>query len=61
MAAYRNLGQPIFSYITTRWVKGHQDKFLSYAHLSTQAKMNMRADELAEQYRTNCYSVVFVY
>jgi hypothetical protein len=53
MTAYRNLDQPIYSYITTRWVKGHQDKFLAYANLSTQAKMNMRADKLAEQYREN--------
>jgi hypothetical protein len=53
MTAYRNLGQPIYSYIMTRWVKGHQDKFLSYANLSTQAKMNMQTDELAEQYREN--------
>jgi hypothetical protein len=51
MTAYRNLGPTIYGYIKTRWVEGHQDRYLSYNKLSTQAKINMRADKLAETYR----------
>jgi hypothetical protein len=52
MTAYPNLGPTIYAYINTRWLKGHQDRYLlSYHKLSTQAKMNMRADKLVETYR----------
>jgi hypothetical protein len=37
--AYRHLGKHIYGYILTRWVKGHQDRYLAYNKLSTQAKM----------------------
>jgi hypothetical protein len=49
--AFRHLGPQINSYISTRRVKGHQDRYLAYNKMSTQAKMNMRADELAEEYQ----------
>jgi hypothetical protein len=51
MASYRNLGKPVYSYLHMRWVKGHQGRYLTYKKLSTQAKMNIQADELAEEYR----------
>jgi hypothetical protein len=51
--AYRHLEKHIYGYILTRWVKGHQDRYLAYNKLSTQAKMNMRADKLAEEYQAN--------
>jgi hypothetical protein len=52
MTAFRNLGPNIYTYMTTKWVKGHQDRYLRYEKLSMQAKMNMRADELVENYTT---------
>jgi hypothetical protein len=49
--SYRNLGKPVYSYLHMLWVKGHQDCYLTYEKLSTQAKTNIRADEFVEQYR----------
>jgi hypothetical protein len=53
MTAFRDLGPNIYTYMTMNWVKGHQDWYLCNEKLSMQAKMNMRADELAENYRTS--------
>jgi hypothetical protein len=53
MTAFRNLGPNIYTYMTMKWDKGHEDnRYLCYEKLSMQAKMNMPADELAENYRT---------
>jgi hypothetical protein len=40
--AYQNLGTGIYTFLQMLWVKGHQDKYT--------ARMNIRADELAEQH-----------
>jgi hypothetical protein len=34
--AFQHLGPQIYSYISTWWVKGHQDRYLAYNKMSTQ-------------------------
>jgi len=49
--AYRNLGRDIYEYVDHAWVKGHQADRTPRHKLSLAARLNTRADELAEEYR----------
>ena len=51
--AYRALGAKIYGYMKMLWVKGHQDRHLTAAQMPISAKLNQRADALAEEYREN--------
>jgi len=57
MTAYRHLGRGIYEYIAHDWVKGHQGDHVPVEFLSMAARMNTRADELAEQYRVKHHRI----